>query len=171
RAQIVNLLADLKREFDFTLVLVAHDLALIRHTSDRVAVMYLGKIVELADAERLFDAPAHPYTRMLLSAIPVPMPGARGARELPHGDPPSPAAPPAGCSFHTRCAHAQSSCRESVPELLPIGDAHLVACHFARDLPARTRAAMIANPGADARRRRQSIYNSRAPTNAGARDT
>ncbi len=166
RAQIINLLEDLKHELDFTLVLVAHDLALIRHTSDRVAVMYLGRIVELADAETLFDAPAHPYTRMLLSAIPVPVPGARGARELPQGDPPSPAAPPSGCHFHTRCAWAQPACQASSPELAAVAPGHLVACHRVRDLPAPVTTTIIANPASEVRRRRQSIYSTRAPSRA-----
>ncbi|HEY5632658.1 MAG TPA: oligopeptide/dipeptide ABC transporter ATP-binding protein [Burkholderiaceae bacterium] len=171
RAQIINLLEDLKHELGFTLVLVAHDLALIRHTSDRVAVMYLGRIVELADAQALFDAPAHPYTRMLLSAIPVPVPGARGARELPQGDPPSPADPPPGCRFHTRCAFAQPACREASPELQALAPGHLVACHRAQDLPSQASAAIMSHPARDSRRRRrQSIYNSDAQPRAGAAD-
>ncbi|HJS39155.1 MAG TPA: oligopeptide/dipeptide ABC transporter ATP-binding protein [Burkholderiales bacterium] len=130
RAQIVNLLEDLKREFDLTLVLVAHDLALIRHTCDRVAVMYLGEIVELGEAERVFEHPAHPYTRALLAAIPVPVPSARGRRQLPQGDPPSPAAPPPGCRFHPRCPHAMDKCKSQDPPLRDLGGGRAVACHL-----------------------------------------
>jgi peptide/nickel transport system ATP-binding protein len=167
RAQIVNLLEDLKREFDLTLVLVAHDLALIRHTCDRVAVMYLGEIVELGDAERVFEHPAHPYTRALLAAIPVPVPAARGRRQLPQGDPPSPAAPPPGCRFHPRCPHAEPICREQRPQLIERGRGQFAACHLAGRLPAAVSA--IAHAKGDAGRRRLAIYHQRPQSGAASR--
>ncbi len=136
RAQVVNLLEDLKSELGLTLILVAHDLAVIRHTSDRIAVMYLGEIVELAERDALFETPRHPYTRSLLDAIPVPVPGARSGRMLLQGDPPSPASPPAGCRFHTRCPYATDICRTERPALRDIAFGHRVACHLAEDLPA-----------------------------------
>jgi oligopeptide/dipeptide ABC transporter ATP-binding protein len=133
QAQIVNLLEDLKQEFGLTLVVIAHDLAVIRHMSDRIAVMYLGEVVELADTETLFTAPRHPYTQALLAAIPVPVPGAARARTVLGGDIPSPAAPPAGCKFNTRCPHATDLCRTTRPVLE--GAAHQVACHYHDTLP------------------------------------
>ena len=133
QAQIVNLLEDLKHEFGLTLVIIAHDLAVIRHMSDRIAVMYLGEVVELADTETLFTTPRHPYTQALLSAIPVPMPGATRARSTLGGDIPSPANPPAGCKFHTRCPHATDLCRTTPPRLE--GATHQVACHHQASLP------------------------------------
>ncbi len=133
QAQIVNLLEDLKREFGLTLVVIAHDLAVIRHMSDRIAVMYLGEIVEMADTESLFTAPRHPYTQALLAAIPVPSPGAAKARTVLGGDIPSPANPPSGCKFHTRCPHATDICRSTNPVLE--GAEHQVACHHHDTLP------------------------------------
>lgn len=133
QAQIVNLLEDLKQEFGLTLVIIAHDLAVIRHMSDRIAVMYLGEVVEQADTETLFTAPRHPYTQALLSAIPVPVPGAARARNTLGGDIPSPANPPAGCKFHTRCPYATDLCRTSRPLLQ--GDDHQIACHHHATLP------------------------------------
>ncbi len=133
QAQIVNLLEDLKQEFGLTLVVIAHDLAVIRHMSDRIAVMYLGEVVELADTETLFIAPRHPYTQALLAAIPVPVPGVARARTVLGGDIPSPANPPAGCKFNTRCPHATDLCRTTNPALE--GTAHQVACHYHDTLP------------------------------------
>lgn len=133
QAQIVNLLEDLKHEFGLTLVIIAHDLAVIRHMSDRIAVMYLGEIVELADTETLFTAPRHPYTQALLAAIPVPVPGAARTRNVLGGDIPSPANPPPGCKFHTRCPHATDLCRTTHPALE--GAEHQIACHHHRTLP------------------------------------
>lgn len=133
QAQIVNLLEDLKQEFGLTLVIIAHDLAVIRHMSDRIAVMYLGEVVELADTETLFTAPRHPYTQALLAAIPVPVPGAAQARTVLGGDIPSPANPPSGCKFHTRCPHATDLCRSTRPVL--DGTVHQVACHHHQTLP------------------------------------
>ncbi len=156
RAQIINLLEDLKAELGLTLALVAHDLALVRHTSDRIAVMYLGEIVELAERDALFETPRHPYTRSLLAAIPVPMPGTRMAREILEGDPPSPAAPPPGCRFHTRCPHVEAVCRVERP-LLRAVDGSLVACHLADRLPIYSPVAINAATGT-ARQRRLALF-------------
>lgn len=154
QAQIVNLLEDLKRDLGLTLVVIAHDLAVIRHMADRVAVMYLGEVVELADTEALFTAPRHPYTRALLRAIPVPDPGARRAAEgVLGGDLPSPAAPPPGCRFHTRCPFATEICSSVPPPLNEAGGAQ-VACHHWASLPAPEGSALAAprrSPAAEAR--------------------
>ena len=133
QAQVVNLLMDLQAEFGIAYLFVAHDLAVVRHISHRVAVMYLGHVVEVADRDTLFAAPRHPYTEILLSAVPVPNPRAKTQRILLQGDPPSPANPPSGCRFHTRCPLAQPVCKEQRPELTPRAAAdgtHEVACHF-----------------------------------------
>ncbi len=137
QAQVVNLLEDLKEEFGLTLVIIAHDLAVIRHMADRVAVMYLGEIVETAETEALFARPRHPYTEALLAAIPVPVAGAPKARVAVEGDPPNPIAPPPGCRFHTRCPHAEARCRTERPALRDMGEGRRAACHFAEtlDLP------------------------------------
>ncbi|MEZ5843674.1 MAG: ATP-binding cassette domain-containing protein [Hyphomicrobiaceae bacterium] len=157
RAQVINLLEDLKSELGLTLILVAHDLGVIRHTSDRVAVMYLGEIVEQARTDDLFETPRHPYTRSLIDAIPVPVPGARSARQLLDGDPPSPAAPPPGCRFHTRCRHATDICRRARPALRPLGIAHAVACHHAETLPT-VHPAEAASAASTAGRRRLALF-------------
>jgi len=136
QAQIVNLLEDLKAEFGLTLVVIAHDLAVIRHMSDRVAVMYLGEVVELAETEVLFSTPRHPYTQALLQAIPVPAPGARGQRKALGGDIPSPANPPSGCKFHTRCPHATALCARERPVLTQADAGQQVACHHWATIPA-----------------------------------
>jgi peptide/nickel transport system ATP-binding protein len=129
QAQVINLLADLKRDLGLTLVIIAHDLGVIRHMSDRVAVMYLGRIVETGTAAELFDNPRHPYTQALLSAIPVMDAHARDhARPRLSGEMPSPSDPPPGCRFHTRCPHAQDRCKAETPALR--GDGHATACHF-----------------------------------------
>ena len=132
QAQVVNLLMDLQEEFGIAYLFVAHDLAVVRHISHRVAVMYLGHIVEVADRDTLFAAPRHPYTEILLSAVPVPNPRTPARRILLQGDPPSPANPPSGCRFHTRCPLAQPICAQQKPPLSPRdGNAEqLVACHF-----------------------------------------
>ncbi|MCW8199110.1 ATP-binding cassette domain-containing protein [Verminephrobacter aporrectodeae subsp. tuberculatae] len=132
QAQVVNLLMDLQAELGIAYLFVAHDLAVVRHISRRVAVMYLGRIVEVADRDALFSAPRHPYTEILLSSVPVPDPRTRAKRLLLQGDPPSPANPPPGCHFHTRCPLARPVCQEQAPELgaRPPADGHFVACHF-----------------------------------------
>jgi len=131
QAQVVNILEDLKDEFGLTLIVIAHDLAVIRHIADRVTVMYLGEIVELGDAADVFATPAHPYTEALLSAIPIPAIGARKVQTKIEGDPPNPISPPPGCRFHTRCPYAEQTCRTERPRLRPVGQGHHVACHLA----------------------------------------
>ncbi|MBN9263757.1 MAG: ABC transporter ATP-binding protein [Hyphomicrobium sp.] len=162
RAQVITLLEDLKAELGLTLILVAHDLAVIRHTSDRIAVMYLGEIVELADRDALFEAPLHPYTRSLIAAIPVPVPGARGARQLLEGDPPSPAAPPPGCRFHTRCPHAEAICKNERPALRALAPGHTVACHLAERLPPAPPAVTTVSASTAKRRRLDLFAGARA---------
>jgi oligopeptide/dipeptide ABC transporter ATP-binding protein len=132
QAQILNLLRDLQREYDLTLVLISHDLSVVRHMCDRVAVMYLGKIVELADSDALYSHPRHPYTGALLSAVPVPDPvlATRKKRAVPGGDVPSPSNPPAACRFHTRCPKMQQICAEDEPLLESKAPGDMAACHF-----------------------------------------
>ncbi|MEA2150153.1 MAG: peptide/nickel transport system ATP-binding protein [Solirubrobacteraceae bacterium] len=132
QAQILNLLRALQRELGLTIVFIAHDLAVVRHMCDRIAVMYLGKVVELASADELYARPQHPYTAALLSAVPIPDPSVRGrAREILGGDLPSPSAPPAGCRFHTRCPRAvPGHCDVVAPPLEPKPDGGLAACHY-----------------------------------------
>ena len=134
QAQVINILEDLKDEFGLTLIVIAHDLAVIRHMSDRVAVMYLGKIVEVGPVDALFETPAHPYTEALLAAIPIPTVGAPKAQVTVEGDPPNPIAPPSGCRFHTRCPHAKVRCETEEPALTDIGNGRVAACHFTSDL-------------------------------------
>jgi oligopeptide transport system ATP-binding protein len=147
QAQVVNLLQDLQQCFGMAYVFIAHDLAVVRHIATQVAVMYLGRIVERADKRALFSAPRHPYTQALLSAIPVPEPGAARQRILLAGDVPSPMAPPAGCHFHTRCIHAEPRCAQSAPALID-NDGHAVACHRWMEItaPPSLRAAASPNP-------------------------
>ena len=129
RAQILNLLEEMKTRFGLTLLFIAHDLAVVKAVSDRVAVMYLGRICEVGPSEQLFAKPAHPYTALLIEAIPVPDPDVRPAESVPVGEPPSPIAPPSGCRFRTRCPRADRRCAEDVPELRPIAAGKYVACH------------------------------------------
>ena len=134
QAQILNLLQDLQAEFRLTYLFVAHDLSVVRHISDRVAVMYVGRIVELAETERIFTAPKHPYTSALLSAVPEPDPRVRSKRIILQGEVANPAAPPTGCYFHPRCPHAVDVCRTQAPVWQETAPAHFVACHRAAEL-------------------------------------
>jgi len=130
QAQILNLLQDLQEELGLTYLFISHDLGVIKHISDRIAVMYLGRIVEIADKRRLFEQPLHPYTQALMSAVPIPNPGEKKERIVLGGDVPSPANPPVGCAFHPRCSHAMDICRRVRPEELAVERDHFVACHL-----------------------------------------
>lgn len=132
QAQIINLLEELQAQFGLTYLFIAHDLSVVRHISDRVAVMYLGKMVELADRNSIYDDPLHPYTKALLSAVPVPDPIIEKKREriILTGDVPSPINPPSGCHFHTRCPYAMDVCRQIEPQFVDQGSGHYVACHL-----------------------------------------
>jgi oligopeptide/dipeptide ABC transporter ATP-binding protein len=130
QAQVINLLAQLQEQMDLSYLFIAHDLSVVEHISDRVAVMYLGRIVELASDKDLYERPLHPYTRALLSAVPVPDPDIRKQRIILEGDVPSPLNPPSGCVFHTRCPSKQDLCRRERPELTHVGNDHFVACHL-----------------------------------------
>jgi peptide/nickel transport system ATP-binding protein len=129
QAQVLNLLEDLKAEYGLTLIFIAHDLAVVKNVSDRVAVMYLGKLCEVASSDDLYDRPAHPYTKVLLDSIPVPDPSVPVAGTSITGEPPSPVNPPSGCRFHPRCPRADDLCVQTEPQVAPIGDGHFVACH------------------------------------------
>jgi oligopeptide transport system ATP-binding protein len=130
QAQIINLMQDLQAELGLTYLFISHDLGVVKHIADRVAVMYLGKIVEIADKKRLYASPRHPYTQGLMASIPVPRPGRRRERMVVRGDVPSPSDPPPGCRFHTRCPHVMEVCRRLEPRLLSVEPAHAAACHL-----------------------------------------
>jgi len=138
QAQVVNLLQDLQAQFGLSYLFIAHDLAVVKHIATRVAVMYLGRIVEIADKTTLYDQPRHPYTQALLAAAPLPSPGLRRERPVLQGDVPSPLKPPSGCTFHPRCPYAQPRCSAEQPELRPLPTGAKVACHFAESIPAPT---------------------------------
>ena len=132
QAQVINLLEDLQKKFSLTYLFSAHDLSVVEHISDRVAVMYLGRVVEIASARELYDNPRHPYTEALLSAVPIPDPKAKRKRIVLQGDVPNPIHPPAGCHFHTRCPIAVARCSSEVPRLEEGRPAHWVSCHLRR---------------------------------------
>lgn len=135
QAQVLNLLMDLQEEFGLSYLFVSHDLAVVEHIGHRIAVMYLGRIVELAPRERIFAQPQHPYTEALMAAAPIAAPKARSARLVIEGDVPSPINPPPGCHFHTRCPYAEARCRVDAPPLQEIAPGHVVACHLRQPTP------------------------------------
>ncbi|WP_251032712.1 ABC transporter ATP-binding protein [Bacillus sp. ISL-7] len=134
QAQILNLLKKLQNQFQLTFLFISHDLSVVRHISDRVMVMYLGKVVEIANKKDLFDVPLHPYTKALLSSIPVPNPVHKRERVILKGDVPSPIDPPSGCRFHTRCPFVTEKCKLEEPALRELAENHFVSCHFAEQL-------------------------------------
>ncbi|WP_432402521.1 ABC transporter ATP-binding protein [Wukongibacter sp. M2B1] len=130
QSQVLNLMQDLQRDLDLTYLFIAHDLSVVEHISDRIGVMYLGKLVELADKDTLYDKPLHPYTQALLSAVPVPNPRIKKERIILEGSIPSPLNPPSGCTFHIRCKYAKDICKKAVPEFKEIEPNHFTACHL-----------------------------------------
>jgi oligopeptide transport system ATP-binding protein len=141
QAQVINLLEELQEKLGLTYLFIAHDLAVVRHISDRVAVMYLGKLVEVTDRDSLYENPLHPYTRALLSAVPVPDPvvEAQRTRVILVGDVPSPVNPPAGCRFHPRCPYAEDNCKVDEPQLVEVKPGHFAACHYWTEVEAGTK--------------------------------
>ena len=162
QAQVINLLADLQEDFELTYVFIAHDLGVVRHVSDRIAVMYLGKIVELSPAEELYERPIMPYTEALLSAVPIPDPRESAAREriVLEGDVPSPVNPPSGCRFHPRCRYATEVCTQLEPPLVDYGNGHLAACHHPLNVDKET----LARATVDERRTPAEADESAKPT-------
>jgi peptide/nickel transport system ATP-binding protein len=148
QAQVINLLDDLQDEFQLSYVFVAHDLSVVRHVSDRIAVMYLGKLMEVSPAQELYEKPIHPYTSALLGAIPIPDPKQNRARTRVHvtGEPPNPIRPPSGCRFHTRCPRAGDICRKVEPQLTEYAGGHLAACHFPQSVTAEEISAGTRHP-------------------------
>ena len=148
QAQIINLLEDLQDEFGLSYIFVAHDLGVVRHVSDRIAVMYLGKLVERSPGAELYKRPIHPYSEALLSAVPIPDPKANAERQpvVLEGDVPSPVNPPSACRFHTRCPHATEVCSEKEPPLAEYGDGHAAACHHPRNVDGKLVAAAEVAP-------------------------
>ncbi|AYF41763.1 ABC transporter ATP-binding protein [Ethanoligenens harbinense] len=133
QAQIINLLSDLQKELQLSFLFISHDLSVVRHISHRIGVMYLGALIETANKDELYDNPVHPYTRALLSAVPIPDPTVKRNRIILPGDLPSPVNPPAGCKFHTRCPSCREICKTKEPPTITLGDGHTVVCHFARE--------------------------------------
>ncbi|MEK3989001.1 ABC transporter ATP-binding protein [Robertmurraya sp. FSL R5-0851] len=130
QSQVLNLLEDLQKDFGLTYIFIAHDLGVVKHISDRVGVMYLGRLVEITESEKLYEKPLHPYTRALLDSIPIPDPDIKKDRELLSGDLPSPSNPPMGCAFHTRCRDCMDICKTSRPEMKEVEPGHFAACHL-----------------------------------------